>query len=239
MPLLDVGSFALTTQALQDLGLKGSLALVPSWQVGLEHSAPADLDRLDAEGFRTNEVVYACVREIATTAAEVQLRAVDDAGAPQPAHPLQRLLTRPYPELSGFELIEAVLTDLLVFGNAFLLKERAPQLTQTPTRAHEPVPHGSLGRSLASSLFTFNGMTRLVDRIENMSFVTREPVPGDRRGVAVGLTPAGAEKYEQAIARHRTDVEREFGSRLTPDQHRAIADALAPFWRDDLEPDGG
>ncbi len=128
MPLPDAGSFTLTTQALHDLGLKGALALVPSWQAGLEQPAPAPLDRMASEGFRGNEVVYACVREIASTAAEVNLRVEDGAGRPQPGHGLQRLLRRPNPEQSGFELIEALLTDLLVYGNAFLLKQRGPDL---------------------------------------------------------------------------------------------------------------
>ena len=127
MPFPDAGSFALTTQALHDLGLKGALALVPSWQAGLEQPAPTPLDRLASEGFRGNEVVYACVREIASTAAEVDLRVEDGAGRPQPGHGLQRLLGRPNPEQSGFELIEALLTDLLVYGNAFLLKQRGPE----------------------------------------------------------------------------------------------------------------
>ena len=70
MSLLDTGALALTTQALNDLGLKGTLALVPSWQVGLEQPAPTDFNRLAREGYRSNEVVYACVREIASTAAE-------------------------------------------------------------------------------------------------------------------------------------------------------------------------
>ena len=127
MPFPDAGSFALTTQALHDLGLKGALALVPSWQAGLEQPAPAPLDRMASEGFRGNEVVYACVREIASTAAEVELRVEDGAGRPQPGHGLQRLLQRPNPEQSSFELIEALLTDLLVYGNAFLLKQRGPE----------------------------------------------------------------------------------------------------------------
>ena len=128
MPLPDAGSFALTAQALQDLGLKGALALVPSWQAGMEQPAPAPLDRLASEGFRGNEVVYACVREIASTAADVALRVQDARGRPQPLHPLQRLIERPNPEQSGFELIEALLTDLLVYGNAFLLKQRGSGL---------------------------------------------------------------------------------------------------------------
>ena len=84
------------------------------------------------------------------------------------------------------------------------------------------------------SLFTHSGMTRLVDRIEAAGLVRRESVPGDRRGVSVAITPEGASLYEAAYARHRADVELEFASRLTAEQHQGIAAALAQFWREEV-----
>jgi DNA-binding MarR family transcriptional regulator len=80
------------------------------------------------------------------------------------------------------------------------------------------------------ALFTRGGLTRLVDRIEAAGLVRREPVPGDRRGVRVVLTPDGRQRYVAAIARHRELIEREFGRRLTPAQHRSVAEALWPWW---------
>jgi DNA-binding MarR family transcriptional regulator len=82
------------------------------------------------------------------------------------------------------------------------------------------------------SLFTRSGMTRLVDRIEAAGLVRREAVPGDRRGVSVAITPAGARIYSDAIERHMADLVREFASRLTPVQIEAVADALSQFWRE-------
>ncbi len=82
------------------------------------------------------------------------------------------------------------------------------------------------------SLFTRSGMTRQVDRVERAGYVRRESVPGDRRGVFVVLTPEGARAYDEAMARHRSDVEREFAGRLSPEQYQAVADALFPFWHD-------
>jgi DNA-binding MarR family transcriptional regulator len=82
------------------------------------------------------------------------------------------------------------------------------------------------------ALFTRGGLTRLVDRIEAAGLVRREPVPGDRRGVRVVLTADGAQRYTAAIARHREVIEREFGRLLTPAQHRAVANALGPWWND-------
>jgi DNA-binding MarR family transcriptional regulator len=82
------------------------------------------------------------------------------------------------------------------------------------------------------SLFTYSGMTRLVDRIEQAGLIRRERVPGDRRGVSVVLTAEGVAAYEQAIEKHMHDVEREFAGKLTDRQHHALAEALAQFWRD-------
>ena len=82
------------------------------------------------------------------------------------------------------------------------------------------------------ALFTRGGLTRLVDRIEGRGLVRREPVPGDRRGVRVVLTADGLERYTVALARHRDVVEREYGRRLTPEQHRAVAAACWPWWHD-------
>jgi DNA-binding MarR family transcriptional regulator len=83
------------------------------------------------------------------------------------------------------------------------------------------------------SLFTRSGLTRLVDRIEAAGLVQREPVPGDRRGVRVALTPEGRRRHNEAFLDHLKLIEREFGRRLTPDQQKAVADALAVFWQDE------
>jgi DNA-binding MarR family transcriptional regulator len=85
------------------------------------------------------------------------------------------------------------------------------------------------------SLFTRSGITRLIDRMEAAGYVRREPVRGDRRGVRVELTQEGLQAHERGFAAHLPVIEREFGRRLTPDQQRAVAEALAPFWH---EPSG-
>jgi DNA-binding MarR family transcriptional regulator len=85
------------------------------------------------------------------------------------------------------------------------------------------------------SLFTRSGLTRLVDRIEAAGLVRREPVPGDRRGVRIVLTPEGRRRHDAAFVEHLRVIEREFGGRLTPAEQQAVADALAGFWHDDQE----
>lgn len=83
------------------------------------------------------------------------------------------------------------------------------------------------------SLFTRSGLTRLVDRIEAAGLVRREPVPGDRRGVRVVLTSEGRRRHDAAFVEHLRFIEREFGSRLTTAQQKAVAEALAGFWHDE------
>ena len=89
------------------------------------------------------------------------------------------------------------------------------------------------------SLFTRSGLTRLVDRIEAAGLVRREAVPGDRRGVQVVLTAEGRRRHDAAFLEHNELIQREFGGRLSDEQLRAVAEALATFWQGDAAPGEG
>lgn len=130
----------------------------------------------------------------------------------------------------------------VVFANARVLQAVEPLLEKGAgmsltfldvlSRLYDAPQHRLRMQELSEqSLFTRSGMTRLVDRIEKAGFVRRERVPGDRRGIFVILTLEGEGAFVPAMAQHRADIERVYGSRLSPDQHRAVADALALFWR--------
>lgn len=71
------------------------------------------------EGFASNAVGYRSVRMIAEAASSVPLLAyvkgVEEAG-----HPLAQLLARPNPAQTGRELIEHVVSHLLIAGNAYI-----------------------------------------------------------------------------------------------------------------------
>ncbi|HYM15097.1 MAG TPA: MarR family transcriptional regulator [Dehalococcoidia bacterium] len=130
----------------------------------------------------------------------------------------------------------------VVFANARVLQAVEPSLEKSfgislpfldvLSRLYDEPNHRLRMQELAEqSLFTRSGMTRLVDRVEKAGFVRRESVPGDRRGVYVLLTSEGERILERAMSQHQSDIQRVFASRLSPDQHRAVADALAQFWR--------
>ncbi len=57
-------------------------------------------------------------------------------------------------------------------------------------RERRPMRMGELAANVVSIGRT--GLTRLVDRLEAAGMITREPAPGDRRGVQVRITKEGA-----------------------------------------------
>ncbi|MEV2277861.1 phage portal protein [Nocardiopsis sp. NPDC049922] len=74
-----------------------------------------------AHGFNRNELVYACLMELATSMPEATLRVYgpDGLGEPKEGHPLRRLLADPNPILSEFELFEITVIHLYLAGTAF------------------------------------------------------------------------------------------------------------------------
>lgn len=85
-------------------------------------------------------------------------------------------------------------------------------------------------RELAeSSLLTQPSLSRLVERLEGDGWVTRGPVAGDGRGVAVTLTDAGAELQREVGRRHARSIRHFVGGALDADELatlRALTDKL-------------
>ncbi|HET9187729.1 MAG TPA: MarR family transcriptional regulator [Acidothermaceae bacterium] len=75
-------------------------------------------------------------------------------------------------------------------------------------------------------------MTNRIDRLARRGLVTREPDPGDRRGVLVRLTPTGRRRVDQARGDVRKAEARMFdalGSRKRQQLNAATAEALGVF----------
>ena len=64
------------------------------------------------------------------------------------------------------------------------------------------------------SVFTRSGLTRLVDRIEEAGFVSRERTLEDRRGVYVAITQAGINKLDEVWPDHIVSIQKHFGQYL-------------------------
>ena len=73
-------------------------------------------------------------------------------------------------------------------------------------------------------LLSRSGLTRLVDRLVELGYVTRCAVEGDGRGAYAELTETGLQKLEAARRTHREGVRRHFLERLTPTDQIVLGD---------------
>jgi len=93
---------------------------------GRPQAPDVDLKRLQEEGYRQNVVVHACIKEIASTAAEPPV-VIRDRKTKEPwpeDHYLVKMFRQPHPDASKFALFESVLIDLNTSGNAYLHRGR-------------------------------------------------------------------------------------------------------------------
>jgi len=73
------------------------------------------------------------------------------------------------------------------------------------------------------ALLSRSGLTRIVDELESLGLVRREPDAGDRRVLLATLTPLGRRRLAAARRTHLDGVRRLFLERLTPAQRTAMA----------------
>ena len=81
--------------------------------------SPRDLVTLTRMGYETNPIVYRCVRMIAESAASIPWRAYE-AAQEITDHPALALMQRPNSCEAGPVFLEALLSNLLLFGNAYV-----------------------------------------------------------------------------------------------------------------------
>jgi DNA-binding MarR family transcriptional regulator len=74
-------------------------------------------------------------------------------------------------------------------------------------------------------MLTSSGTTKRLDRLEAAGHVTREPDPGDRRGVLIALTAQGRKLVDKAAATHLAN-ERRILSGLSAADQRQLAGLL-------------
>jgi DNA-binding MarR family transcriptional regulator len=78
-------------------------------------------------------------------------------------------------------------------------------------------------------LLSRSGLTRLVDRLVALGFVTRCAVEGDGRGAFAELTDAGLEAFRVAQRTHRAGVRAFFLDRLSDEDTVALGDVWTRF----------
>lgn len=85
--------------------------------------------------------------------------------------------------------------------------------------------HGEKQRltSLARELtVTTGGITRLVDRAENLGLVRREPCPDDARGSYAVLTEEGKRRLREALPDHLLEIDSLWMSQLADEQELVL-----------------
>lgn len=109
-------------------GRKFFAGMIPTWQEGAAQYTPHDYGNLAREGYRKNEVIYACIREIASCATEPRLRVYqrrrNGERHARPDHPLQKLIEKPNPFITQQEMVEIILISLNISGNNYQAKVR-------------------------------------------------------------------------------------------------------------------
>lgn len=93
-------------------------AMLALHTIGAARWTPRDHVALTREGYERNAVAHRCVRMVAESVASIPWRLYDGA-AEIVEHPLLDLLARPNPAQTSTELIESLVTSLLLFGNAY------------------------------------------------------------------------------------------------------------------------
>lgn len=90
------------------------------------YSSPdASYGNFAREGYVGNELVFACIREIATSTAEAKLCLYDANHEKIENSPLANLVKNPANGQTQYEFLETLITHLQIAGNAYVLKERA------------------------------------------------------------------------------------------------------------------
>lgn len=98
-------------------------ATVPTWENHVPQLQRENYYRFALEGYSRNEVVYACVEELSTSAAEPRIAAykrVHGKLEKLDEHPVVDLLERPNPFMDGYLLWATVLMHLSIAGNAYI-----------------------------------------------------------------------------------------------------------------------
>jgi len=96
-------------------------AVVSTWQQPPQ--MPTNYERVAREGYGANEIIYSCVEELSTSAAEPILRAYDFSDEQvSDDHPILTLLGQPNPFLTGYDYIASTIMYRSIAGNVYTEK---------------------------------------------------------------------------------------------------------------------
>jgi HK97 family phage portal protein len=106
-----------------------AVAVPLNYDVGQATYPDASFESFATEGYAKSEIVHACIRELAVSAASpryyVQAPATDGGAVEITSGLLYNLTNQPNPTSDWYSFIENMVTYLMVAGNSYVLKERA------------------------------------------------------------------------------------------------------------------
>ena len=90
------------------------------------------------------------------------------------------------------------------------------------------VPEGRLKMNQIADAIVHSsgGTTRLIDRIEEAGYVTREHCPSDRRAIYVAISANGNQKLDEALNVHLDYLEDNLAKRLDDQERRTLTTLL-------------
>src|SRR5260221_10046512 len=97
---------------------------IAQWQSGKAQLPDSNYDTFAREGYSKNEIVFACIEELATSAAEPRMH-FRSGKTWSLDGPVLDLLKRPNPFMDGFQFWATIIMDRCIAGNAYALKIRS------------------------------------------------------------------------------------------------------------------
>jgi len=113
----------------------------------------------------------------------------------------------------GLEL-EAACDLPLAWFEVLLQLRKAPEGRLKMNQIAEAIVHSS------------GGTTRLIDRLEEAGYVTRQLCPNDRRAIFVAISPRGNQKLDEALNVHLDYLEDNLANRLSDQERSTLATLL-------------
>ena len=162
------------------------------------------------EAYAKNELVYSCITELATSAPEAPLRVYrrsSDGEEEIPTHPLRRLIARPNPYMTEFELWEITLIHLYLSGNAVWekVRSRSGQVVQLiPLRPDQVRIYPGTGERFIDRYgYVINGKEYPIDPNDIVHF----KLPNPRDGAPAGIQYFGMPPLRPAVRAIAADNE--------------------------------
>lgn len=199
------------------------MSVLPVWKSNKAVWKDWTTDNAVRHGYKASTWVYSCISRISKTAASVPWKVykeTDEGLEEIPNHPLEQLLKRPNPYMSGGDIMERLVSHLYLGGNTILSKVRAnnivAELWPLSPDLVSPIPTNN--QFISGYEYKINGQTHFIEASEIVHVMFVDPA-----NPYWGLSPL------QAVARV-VDTDTELVNfQMVSLQNRAITDGVFSF----------